>query len=210
MASTDIMLAPGEQGLYSKTMKPNIVLFWLRTTMMVTNKRIAVKEPNTILGIIPLGFEERSMPMGSVAGVTSSFKVRTGRLIVGVLLTLLFLTMLGSSESAGSAFLSFILTVLGVTLVLASLVSTMKVTNNGGGESEVSVSFLDKAAMEDFKNKANEIIYSASSGGQSWHQSYGDGTDNFQNAPQPGPLAQYSSARPDRDANPRSQDGRWS
>ena len=73
------MLAPGEQGLYSRSFRPNLILFWLRTTMLVTNKRIAVKSPNTILGVIPLGYEERSMPLGSVAGVTANLRVRLGR-----------------------------------------------------------------------------------------------------------------------------------
>lgn len=187
MSSTDIMLAPGEKGLYSRTMRPNFVLFWLKTHLVVTNKRIAVKAPNTLFGVIPLGFEERSMPIGSVAGVTASVKVFAGRLVFFGIIALLALIGVAEADGGGAKFGCFLLFVIFGILALNAIVASLNVTNNGGGVNPVSVSVLDKAALEDFKNKANEIIYSASAGGQSWNDAYGAGTDNFQNMHQSGP-----------------------
>ncbi|WP_185769322.1 hypothetical protein [Corynebacterium anserum] len=182
MATTDILLAPGERGLYSRSFRPNLVLFWLRTQMVVTNKRIAVKYPNTVLGVIPLGFEERSMPMGSVAGVTTSFKVFLGPLLFHSFLALIFFILMFNGGVGFNSLLFLILFSLFAAFAASAIRSSMVVTNNGGGIQTNTVSFLEKGALEDFKNKANEIIYSASDGGTSWTDSYRDNSQGFQNA----------------------------
>lgn len=177
MAQTDINLTPGEKGLYSVSFRPNLVLFWLRSTFLVTNRRIAVKTPNTILGVIPLGFEERSMPMGSVAGVNASVTVKPLRLILFLFLAIMF--FVAASESGFFIVLGLICLALAANSILAAL----EITNNGGGTNSATVSILDKAALEKFKEKANEYIYSSTSAGTSWD----DAMHNPQQfAPQPG------------------------
>lgn len=178
------MLAPGENGLYSRTFRPNLLLFWLRDTYMVTNKRLALKCTNTIFGFIPLGHEERSMPMGSIAGVTSSLQVKAGRLLLFSLLAVIMLILAMNSLAAGSVGGVFLLLIglifgaIAANAIMASLV----VTNNGGGVTKLTVSILDKAALDDFKNRANEFIYSASAGGTSWQQAYATNSEGFQNS----------------------------
>jgi hypothetical protein len=178
MANTDIMLAPGEQGLYSRSFRPNLILFWLRTTLLVTNKRIAVKGPNTILGVIPLGYEERSMPIGSVAGVTANVRVRLGRL---VLFGLLALACFVWTFSDGFSFLGFLFTLIFAALAANAILNSLTITNNGGGTSDATVSILDSAALSEFKDRANEYIYSSSTSGTSWNQHYAAGSEGFQN-----------------------------
>lgn len=192
------MLAPGESGLYSRSFRPNLLLFWLRDTYMVTNKRLALKCANTIFGFIPLGFEEKSIPMGSIAGINSSFKVKPVRLLLAGFMALLMLFQ-GLSMIADSSVGGFFLLLLGAffgAIAANSMMASLSVTNNGGGVNEVTVSVLDKAALDDFKNKANEYIYSASAGGISWKQAYASNSEGFQNslgqsqryiAPQPKP-----------------------
>ena len=152
------MLAPGESGLYSRSFRPNLLLFWLRDTYMVTNKRLALKCANTIFGFIPLGFEEKSIPMGSIAGINSSFKVKPVRLLLAGFMALLMLFQ-GLSMIADSSVGGFFLLLLGAffgAIAANSMMASLSVTNNGGGVNEVTVSVLDKAALDDFKNKANE------------------------------------------------------
>lgn len=164
MAQTDINLTPGEKGLYSISFRPNLVLFWLRSTFLVTNRRIAVKTPNTILGIIPLGFEERSIPMGSVAGLNASVTVKAGRLILFGILAIL--SLFGMQES----WVFFLFFLLFTALALNAILASLDITNNGGGVSSATVSILDKSALEKFKDKANEYIYSATTAGTSWDE----------------------------------------
>lgn len=183
-SNTDIMLAPGESGLYSRSFRPNLLLFWLRDTYMVTNKRLALKCANTIFGFIPLGFEEKSIPMGSIAGINSSFKVKPVRLLLAGFMALLMLFQ-GLSMIADSSVGGFFLLLLGAffgAIAANSMMASLSVTNNGGGVNEVTVSVLDKAALDDFKNKANEYIYSASAGGISWQQAYASNSEGFQNS----------------------------
>ncbi|KQB83097.1 hypothetical protein [Corynebacterium oculi] len=169
-SESDIILAPGEKGLYARKFRPTLTLFWLRTTMVVTNKRILIRYPNTVFGIIPLGFEEMAMPVGSVAGVTTSQKVKFGQLLFSGLLALVFV-LVGFGQIAGNVGLGFILILLGgffTASALNAISSSFAVTNSGGGRNECTVSILDKDKLTQFKNKVNEIIYSASSGGTSW------------------------------------------
>lgn len=182
-SNTDIVLAPGESGLYSRAFRPNLLLFWLRDSYVVTNKRLALKCANTIFGFIPLGFEERSIPMGSIAGVTSSLKVKPLRLLLfGFLAIALALLGFGSLSSGSFSGVFFVLLGAACGAIAANaIMASLNVTNNGGGVSELTVSILDKAALDDFKNKANEFIYSASSGGISWQQAYANNTEGFQN-----------------------------
>lgn len=181
---TDILLAPGESGLFSRTFRPNLLLFWLRDTYMVTNRRLALKCTNTIFGFIPLGHEEKSMPMGSIAGINSSLKVKPVRLLIAGFLAILMLIMGLSSLSDGSAGGMFLILLGGFFGAIAanSIMASLVVTNNGGGTTDLTVSILDKAALDNFKNQANEYIYSASAAGTSWQQAQANNTAGFQNS----------------------------
>lgn len=213
------MLAPGESGLCSRSFRPNLLLFWLRDTYLVTNKRLALKYANTIFGFIPLGFEEKSIPMGSIAGVNSSFKVKPVRLLFAGFMAAVMLFM-GLSALAGGAVGGLFLLLAGTffaAIAANSIMASLSVTNNGGGVNEVTVSILDKAALDDFKNKATEYIYSASAGGISWQQAYASNSEGFQNsmgqpqghiAPQSYP-AQSEPTTPPRLPNQGAGDSGW-
>ncbi|MDO4928782.1 MAG: hypothetical protein Q3976_06970 [Corynebacterium sp.] len=164
---TNIMLAPGESGVYGRDVRPNLALFWLTTTMVVTNKRILVRYPNTIFGIFPLGYEERSMPLGSIAGITSSLKAHGARLVIFGLLAFVGLLLMSNS-----AVLGLILFVFFALCAINAVGTSLDVTNNGGGVTGVRVSFLDKEAVQDFCQRANEFVYSQGQGGTSWEQTW--------------------------------------
>lgn len=179
MSGNNIHLTPGEKGLYRRSFRPNLILFWLRTTILVTNKRIAVKYPNTILGVIPLGFEDRSMPIGSVAGLDTSLRVKAGQVIAGFFVAVLGVVLMGQVGSA--IFYGLVLLLIGVLVLLSGITSSLSVMNNGGGTVETTVSIAERAGLDSFRNRATEIIFSASAGGESWESQYADNTDEFQN-----------------------------
>lgn len=196
MASADIQLTPGEKGVFSKSFSPNLILFWLRVNIVVTNRRIVAKAPNTILGIIPLGYQEHSIPVGSVAGIGASVKVFAGRLIALGLVGLLFLFGALGLYGSGSLFggtLVFLLAAIFLAGAANAIVCQFAVTNNGGGVTGISVSPLEQGALEEFKTRANEYIYTASSAGTSWNDAYASQSQGFQN--QMGYVAQGPSAQ---------------
>lgn len=178
MADSDIMLTPGEQGVFSRKFRSNLLLFWLPTTMVVTNRRIAIKYLNTFLGAIPIGYEERSIPMGSIAGVTTSRQVKVPPLLIFGIISLIgiviFFNSIGNG-SGGGIIGGLLLAVIFGALAANAVRSGIIFTNNGGGASDVTVSPLDSGSLEEFKNKANEYIYSSTDAGTSWQmQGYSD------------------------------------
>ena len=178
MADSDIMLTPGEQGVFSRKFRSNLLLFWLPTTMVVTNRRIAIKYLNTFLGAIPIGYEARSIPMGSIAGVTTSRQVKVPPLltfgIISLIGIVIFFNSIGNG-SGGGIIGGLLLAVIFGALAANAVRSGIIFTNNGGGASDVTVSPLDSGSLEEFKNKANEYIYSSTDAGTSWQmQGYSD------------------------------------
>ena len=178
MADSDIMLTPGEQGVFSRKFRSNLLLFWLPTTMVVTNRRIAIKYLNTFLGAIPIGYEERSIPMGSIAGLTTSRQVKVPPLltfgIISLIGIVIFFNSIGNG-SGGGIIGGLLLAVIFGALAANAVRSGIIFTNNGGGASDVTVSPLDSGSLEEFKNKANEYIYSSTDAGTSWQmQGYSD------------------------------------
>ena len=146
--------------------------------MVVTNRRIAIKYLNTLLGAIPIGYEERSIPMGSIAGVTTSRQVKVPPLLIcgisSLISIVLFFNSIGNG-SGGGIIGGLLSAVIFGALAANAVRSGIIFTNNGGGASDVTVSPLDSGSLEEFKNKANEYIYSSTDAGTSWQmQGYSD------------------------------------
>lgn len=166
---------PGENGAPVKHFSPNLLLFWLKTNMTVTNRRLAIKAPNTVLGVIPPGYEERSVPMGAIAGVTASISVKVGQLIGFGLLALFCLLMVGGADGGGAKLFPLILTLPFGAMAANGIVPKLTVTNSGGGTSEATVSFLGAGQPETFRRRLNEDVHSAGPAGQSWQQAGAQG-----------------------------------
>lgn len=146
--------------------------------MVVTNRRIAIKYLNTLLGAIPIGYEERSIPMGSIAGVTTSRQVKVPPLLIFGIISLISIVLFFNSigNGSGGGIIGGLLSAVIFGALAANAVrSGIIFTNNGGGASDVTVSPLDSGSLEEFKNKANEYIYSSTDAGTSWQmQGYSD------------------------------------
>lgn len=146
--------------------------------MVVTNRPIAIKYLNTLLGAIPIGYEERSIPMGSIAGVTTSRQVKVPPLLIFGIISLISIVLFFNSigNGSGGGIIGGLLSAVIFGALAANAVrSGIIFTNNGGGASDVTVSPLDSGSLEEFKNKANEYIYSSTDAGTSWQmQGYSD------------------------------------
>lgn len=146
--------------------------------MVVTNRRIVIKYLNTLLGAIPIGYEERSIPMGSIAGVTTSRQVKVPPLLIFGIISLISIVLFFNSigNGSGGGIIGGLLSAVIFGALAANAVrSGIIFTNNGGGASDVTVSPLDSGSLEEFKNKANEYIYSSTDAGTSWQmQGYSD------------------------------------
>ncbi len=95
---------------------PRQILAHLKTHVVLTDQRVLVSDPNTILGIIPLGYHTSSAPHAAVDQVDHGTRVISTRLLLGVgaVLTLLYNIVDGTYAYGGLAELIWVLMLLGV------------------------------------------------------------------------------------------------
>ncbi|WP_104197328.1 hypothetical protein [Cryobacterium sp. M15] len=148
----DLTFAPGESNIYTAKFSPSVVLFWLKTDLAVTNKRIVTKTPNTLFGLIPLGYSDAAYPLANTAGVGVEVKFSAGRAVWGIILLLI------SFAGLGDVWGWFLLLFAAVLLVNA-LSSTLKIQNNGGGTTPLKVSILEKAKLLQFRDEINARLF---------------------------------------------------
>ncbi len=151
---SNLTFAPGESNISVSVFRPSLILFWLRTEMAVTSRRVVTREPNTILGAIPLGFSDAAFPLQNVASAGVNVKFSLFRMIFGAVLFLMGLSLLGSNVVAG-----LLVTLLGVSMLANALSSALIITNNGGGSTALVVNVLDKKKLESFRDEINHRLF---------------------------------------------------
>lgn len=107
---TGIQIVQSEQVRYQAYFSPNLILKHLKVELMLTDKRVVVRSPNTIFGLIPLGYLERSAPLDKVAEVAAGESVSTRKLVYGGLAALFgLLTFVSTGIGIGGAALSLLI-----------------------------------------------------------------------------------------------------
>lgn len=139
----------------SVKVSPSVILFWLKTDLAVTNTRIAWRAPNTLLGMIPLGYQEDTIPLANTASVGVNVRFKLGRLIWGLLmLVAAFLVFPTSAWLLGVLFLIW-----AIASIANSFGASLDIRNNGGALQSVSVSVFEKSKLESFKNQVQQQLY---------------------------------------------------
>jgi hypothetical protein len=146
----NIALGKDEEKSVSEKFTTNLVLSWLKTDFSLTNKRLVGFQPNTLLGVFPLGKSEVTYPLKNIASVGVSTEFHLKRFILGIILVLVGLGMFGDSFLGG-----LILLAIGALPLLNSFTSTMVITNNGGQTVGIEISILEKDKVQQFVNKVN-------------------------------------------------------
>lgn len=146
----EAILGKDEQKIRQATFTANIILFWLKSNYILTNKRVTGDEPNTFMGIVPLGTTQISQPLKTVASVASSTKFSILRLIIGLCLVIFGLGLITS--------FGILILVLGAVNILNCYTATFVITNNSGQCVGYEISILEKSKVEEFVNEVNTVI----------------------------------------------------
>lgn len=146
--------APGEGNITEAEFSPSVVLFWLRTNIGASTTRIVTRWPNTILGIIPLGYADNTYPLRNVAAVSVNAKFSVRNLVFGLIFFIGGLSSLGQVPILG-----IILTLFGISLLANTMSADLIIQNNGGGKSHVHVSILQKSKLEQFREEINQRLF---------------------------------------------------
>lgn len=91
--STSFQLSPGKTSVYGEKVSPSLLTPYLKCELMCSSTRFVYKVPNTILGLIPLGSDENTIPLKSISSVNISNKLFIGRLIWGLIIAIAGLSL---------------------------------------------------------------------------------------------------------------------
>jgi hypothetical protein len=154
MPSPTLQFAPGEQNVTEAQFSASVALFWLRTVIGASSTRVVTRAPNTVLGVIPLGYHDGAYPLSNVASVGVNARFSVGRLVAGLVSLIAGFALIGKSPGAG-----FVLIVLALVLFTNVMKAALVIQNNGGGITHIDVSILQKAKLEQFREDINQRLF---------------------------------------------------
>ncbi|WAP52605.1 hypothetical protein OL239_05095 [Arthrobacter sp. ATA002] len=147
-----IVFAPGETGVSSSKFSPSVILFWLKTEIAVTNMRVVAKSPNTLFGVIPLGYKDEAYPLSGTASVGVEVKFSFARALFGLIFLIIGLNLLDN-------FFGYILLLLAISMILNAMSAALQIKNHGGGSSTIRVSILEKSKLESMRDEINARLF---------------------------------------------------
>ncbi|QPK94510.1 hypothetical protein HCQ94_02060 [Actinomyces sp. zg-332] len=151
---TSFQLAPGESNVAGVKVSPSLLTAYIKGELMCSSTRFVYKIPNTVLGVIPLGSEENTIPLKSIASVNTATKFHIGRFIFGIVLAIA-----GFSSITSSFVIGLIMMALGAVLLAMTFPAQLRVVNHAGGVNAVTVSILEKSKLEKFAREFQNRVF---------------------------------------------------
>ena len=155
MATQTLKFAPGEHDVTDAEFSTSVVLFWLRTMIGASSTRVVTRAPNTIFGIIPLGYRDAAYPLSNVASVGVNARFSVGKLVVGLFALFVALGAFGDKSPIAGV----VLLIVAVCLLANVMKAALVIQNNGGGITYVDVSIFQKAKLEQFRDGVSERLF---------------------------------------------------
>ncbi|MBQ9121615.1 MAG: hypothetical protein IJY12_04565 [Clostridia bacterium] len=131
----------------------SLLTFYLKGEIRQEQNFVNLKKPNTILGVIPLGAKKDSIPVTQLASVESDFSLRIKRLIIG-----LVVAILGVSIISDIFILGLICLVLGVNYILTAFETYLTIRTTAGETKLVSFLIFEKGKAEQAETQIRSII----------------------------------------------------
>lgn len=119
----------------------SLLFFWVKGFVSVDSRFIKVSGANTILGFIPAGKDNQTIPLKNVSSTTISSSYKLKRLIFGLLIVFASLSSLG--ENFVSA---LILLIIGLGIA-GNGILTILVIQRAGADFIISVPFYEKTKL---------------------------------------------------------------
>ncbi len=138
----EIVLAEGESIVREEAFNPSLVLFWLKSRLVLTNRRLLGTAPNTVLGLIPLGTTNITQPLKGVSQVAVSSKFRIFRFIIGLLV---LIAGFGAGDVGG-----VVIGLVGLLILVLAFNAQLEIRDNSGSSQGLDVAWNEKAKAESF------------------------------------------------------------
>lgn len=159
--STSFQLAPGETNLFGEKVSPSLLTPYMKGELMCSSTRFVYKMPNTVLGLIPVGSDENTIPLKSISSVNVSSSFRIGRFLFGAPLAILGFLLLSDSRDAEAIviMMGMISFIIGILLLAMCFPAQLNIVNHAGGTTSVIVSIVDKARLEGFVKQLQARVF---------------------------------------------------
>lgn len=139
--------------MLKETFITSYLTFYLKGEFGLDGDFVKLKVPNTILKVIPLGAENKTVAVTQIASVDNSFKLEFKPFLVGVLISILGLNMLGGNFVTGLAILLY-----GVLSAISSFQTVLSVNTTAGQSLKISFVIFEKAKALGVKETIEKII----------------------------------------------------
>ncbi|MGP4039136.1 hypothetical protein ACTWP4_04390 [Gracilibacillus sp. D59] len=130
----------------------SLLFFWVKGKVEVDNRFVKTNLSNTLLGFIPAGKDQQSIPLKNISGAMLSTKYFLKPIIIGIILFFLGLGSFGDSFILG-----LILLILGVGIA-GSGIQTILNIEKAGTPYLISVPFFEKQKMQLLNDTIQEAL----------------------------------------------------
>ncbi|MFV0479200.1 MAG: hypothetical protein ACK5LZ_01315 [Anaerorhabdus sp.] len=135
------------------TFASSLITYYLKGEVNVDQNFVKFKIPNTILGLIPLGQAQRTIPSNQISSVDSSFSLSIKEVLVGVLLFFVGLSLSGDSVLWG-----LILMAAGVAQIIGAFNTFVLVHTTSGGTLVLDFLIFEKNKVQEVEAMINNVI----------------------------------------------------
>lgn len=142
----------------------SLLTFYMKGEFAFDRNFILLEHPNTILRFIPNGSRKENIAINQISSVQSNFKLRLGRLLLGIFCVLSALSVLingipSDGMPTGTAILLFlILLIAAALLILNAYIVTLRLNMTSGQSRSFSFFIFDKAKAQRVEQQINELI----------------------------------------------------
>lgn len=146
--------APGETGVVTDSFSPSPVMFWLKTKIDASSTRVRYVSPNTLLGLIPLGEQAKTIPVANISSVDTDTRFNMGPFLIGLVLTGVGLGCLPDNLLLGLILLAF-----AVANLVNALSARLTFVNHAGGRNTLTVSILEKTRLMQLAERIEQLVF---------------------------------------------------
>ena len=131
----------------------SLFTFYLKGEISSEQNFVRFKEPNTILGLIPLGAKKDNIAINQISSTQTNFRLKFGKLLIGALIAIL-----GLSAMQDSVALALILILVGANSIIDAFEIDLQVIMTSGQVKVIDFFIFDKAKAEQAERQINMMI----------------------------------------------------
>ena len=148
----DITLTKEEYVVSECTFCYSILLFFIKSSLYLTNKRLIAHIPNVVLFVFPLGSNTATYPLRNIAAVSTKTRFKFFRLILAFFLVTTGLALVTESM------LGVILLLMGALLAIESFIHSISMQSSSAAGVFYRIAFWEQSKARDFTNQVNETL----------------------------------------------------